>query len=202
MKIKNSIILMGIAFLLMSCGGPNRTVTRVAVDQATDLSGKWNDTDARQVAEEMIRDVVSRPWLSDYKMEHDGQKPTVIVGTIRNRSSEHIDTGTFIADFERELINSGKVKFVASAKQRGEIRAERMDQQSNASMETAKRLANETGADFMLQGSIKTITDKVEGTKVVFYQVDLELINLETNEKVWIGQKKIKKIIDQKDYSW
>ena len=195
------MIISGI-FLLSSCGGSSRKVTRVAADQTTDFSGKWNDTDARQVAEEMIRDVLGRPWLQDYLADHDGKKPTVIVGTIRNRSSEHIDTETFISDFERELVNSGRVRFVAASKQREELRKERMDQQSNASMETAKRLANEIGADYMLQGSIKTITDKVEGTKAVFYQTDLELIDMETSEKVWLGQKKIKKIIEQKGTSW
>jgi len=187
--------------LISSCGS-SRTVTRVAADETTDLSGRWNDTDARQVAEEMTRDVMGRPWLQDYLADHDGEKPTVIVGTIRNRSSEHIDTETFISDFERELVNSGRVRFVAASKQREELRKERMDQQSNASMDTAKRLANEVGADFMLQGAIKTITDKVEGVKVVFYQTDLELINVETSEKVWLGQKKIKKVVEQAGHSW
>jgi len=201
MKTKLLIGVMLIAFFVLSCGS-SRSVTRVASDTTTDISGKWNDTDARQVAEEMTRDVLSRNWLSDYKMEHDGEKPTVIVGNIRNRSSEHIDTETFISDFERELINSGKVRFVADAGQRKQIRDERMDQQSNASMETAKTLANEIGADYILQGALKSIVDKVEGTKVVFYQTDLELINLETNEKVWIGQKKIKKVVEQSGASW
>lgn len=201
MKTKLLIGVMLIAFFVLSCGS-SRSVTRVASDTTTDISGKWNDTDARQVAEEMTRDVLSRNWLSDYKMDHDGEKPTVIVGNIRNRSSEHIDTETFIADFERELINSGKVRFVADAGQRKQIRDERMDQQSNASMETTKSLANEIGADYILQGALKSIVDKVEGTKVVFYQTDLELIDLETNEKVWMGQKKIKKVVEQSGTSW
>ena len=44
-------------------------------------------------------------------------------------------------------------------------------------------------------GVINTITDQERGKTVVFYQVDLNLVNLETNEKVWLGQKKIKKFI-------
>ena len=53
----------------------------------------------------------------------------------------------------------------------------------------------EKGADFMMQGSINTIVDAYKNEKVVFYQVDIELSHLESNEKVWIGSKKIKKII-------
>jgi uncharacterized protein (TIGR02722 family) len=194
-------LLLTMIFLL-ACGGGTRKVTRVGADTTTDLSGKWNDTDSRQVAEEMIKDVLSRPWLTDFQMDNDNNKPTVIVGTIRNKSSEHINTDTFVKDFERELINSGRIRFVAGGDFRDALRGERLDQQSNASMETAKKLANEIGADFMLFGTVSTITDKVEGSKVVFYQTDLELINLETNEKVWIGQKKIKKIVEQAGATW
>jgi penicillin-binding protein activator len=189
-----------VSLMMAGCGG-GKTVTRIAVDETTDLSGNWNDTDARLTSKTMIEDCLSRPWISDFLIK-EGRKPVVTVGTISNRSSEHIDTETFTTDFERELINAGKVKFVASPKQRDEIRNERMEQQKYASDETAKRLAQEIGADFMLKGAIKSITDQVSGKMTKFYQVDLELIHVETNEKVWIGDKKIKKGIAQSKTKW
>jgi uncharacterized protein (TIGR02722 family) len=181
--------------------GASRTVNRISADSQTDISGKWNDTDARLVAEQMIHGLTGSAWLSEYAQNND-KKPTVIVGTIRNLSSEHIETEIVVKDIERELINSGKIKFVASKQERDEVRQERLDQQSNASEETAKRLAEEQGADFLLRGSIKDIVDKLEGKKVTYYQVDLELINVETNEKVWLDTKKIKKVIEQSGTSW
>ena len=77
-----------------------------------------------------------------------------------------------------------------------------MEQQSYASDETAKRLAAESGADFMLQGGIKSNTDASGGKAVKFYQVDLELINVESNEKVWIGSKEIKKFVKKNKVKW
>lgn len=187
--------------MLLGCASTTRTVTRVAADEVSDQSGNWNDTDSRLVAEQMIRDLMYRPWLQDFVMEQD-RKPVLVVGTIRNLSSEHIQADIFIKDIERELINSGKVKFVASKKERYEIRDERMEQQSYASDETAKRLAAESGADFMLQGGIKSNTDASGGKAVKFYQVDLELINVESNEKVWIGTKEIKKYVKKNKVKW
>ncbi|KPK99296.1 MAG: penicillin-binding protein activator LpoB [candidate division Zixibacteria bacterium SM23_73_3] len=184
----------------MACGS-SRKVYRIEPETVTDLSGRWNDTDARLVAEEMIADCLSRVWITDY-VAGAGEKPVVTVGTIRNKSSEHIDTETFTSDFERELINSGQVKFVASRIQRDEIRDERFDQQEWASPETMKRIRAETGADFILLGAIKSITDEIEGTKVVYYQTDLEMIDIESMEKVWIGTKKIKKEISKKKTKW
>jgi len=185
--------------VILACA-PTVKTTRVSTDQTTDLSGRWNDTDAGLVAQEMIKDVLSRAWYSDFLSNHDERKPVVIVGSVRNLSTEHIETDTFISDMERELINSSMVKFVASKGERAEVRDEKLDQQTQASEETAKRLAAETGADFMLQGSIKTIIDAIEGKQAKFYQTDLQLINLETSEKVWIGTKKIKKIVTQGKY--
>ena len=199
--MKHAIILMLLGLFIVGCGGSSTQVYRIDPATQTDLSGKWNDTDARLVAQEMIADAQSRPWLTNFAAE-TGKKPVVTVGTIRNMSSEHIDTETFTSDFERELINSGSVRFVASNEQRDEIRGERFDQQDFASKETMKKIRNETGADFILLGAIKTIVDQVEGIRVVYYQTDLEMINIESMEKVWIGSKKIKKEISQSKTKW
>jgi len=193
LKISQTIAVTGLLFLLAAC---NPTVTRVDSDSVTDLSGKWNDTDSRLVAQEMIQDVLSRGWLSKFNRK-SGKAPTVIVGTVRNLSHEHINTRTFIADMERELINSGEVDFVASADDRKEIRQEVKEQDLNASEATRKSMGQEIGADFMLQGSINTIIDAVSGEQARFYQIDLALIELGTNRKVWVGQKKIKKTIEK-----
>ncbi len=201
MKKRSVVLILIIAavVLLTGCATSSRTVTRTSADTQTDLSGRWNDTDSRLVAEKMVEDLMSRPWLSEF-VDNNDRKPVVIVGTVRNRSSEHIDTNPFIKDIERELINSGKVTFVAGDRQREEIRKERQDQQTEAAEETIKRLGEETGADFMMQGIITSQEDMVDGKKAVLYQVDLELINIETNEKVWLGTKKIKKVIEQRKF--
>ena len=169
-------------------------VDRVDVDETVDLSGRWNDTDSRLVSEAMITDVLSRAWIDQYRAGK-GRDPVVIVGAVRNRSEEHINTRTFVSDLERALINSGEVAFVAGSGEREALREERKDQAAHASEATAKEEGEEIGADFMLQGAINTIVDRVDGEAVTFYQVNLELIDIQSHRKVWIGEKKIKKRI-------
>jgi uncharacterized protein (TIGR02722 family) len=173
-------------------------VKRVDTEEVIDLSGKWNDTDSRFVSEAMIDDCLNRPWLQKYRQRYKGNSPVVIVGTVRNMSHEHINVQTFVKDLERALINSGEVEFVSSKVERGEMREERKDQARHSSEETAKSEGEEVGADFMLKGTINSILDKVEGKAVMFYQVNLELHNIETHKVVWIGEKKIKKYIKRK----
>ncbi len=179
--------------LVVGCAGTN--IKRVETQETIDLSGKWNDTDSRLVSEEMVNDALKRPWMTRFMQKNKGNIPTVIVGTVKNRSHEHINVQTFVKDLERALINSGEIDFVASQAERGELREERKDQASHASEVTAKSEGEEIGADFMLKGTINTIEDKISGKSVMFYQVNLELINIETHKKVWIGEKKIKKLI-------
>ena len=187
------IIMLGLA----GCGGAK--VARVDAESTTDVSGKWNDTDSRLVSQEMISDMLSRPWIERHRAE-EGDMPTVIVGRIRNLSHEFINTQTFTNDIERELVNSGRVEFVANRTERTDVREERADQDINAREDTRNAMGQEIGADFMLSGSINTIVDAGGNRQVVFYQVDLELISMKDNRKVWLGQKKIKKDIERSSF--
>jgi penicillin-binding protein activator len=192
-RIARLVMLTLLLLLLAACG---TKVTRLDVDEVRDLSGRWNDTDSRLVAETMVRDCLNHPWLTQFATSA-GRQPDVIVGQIRNRSSEHISTETLTKDLERALINSGRANFVASAEERLAVRQERQDQDVHAAPESRKSPGMEAGADFMLGGSINSIIDQEGKEKVVYYQINLELIDMVNNRKVWIGDHKIKKFVDR-----
>ena len=185
----------------LSASGCATSVKRIDVNEVKDVSGNWNDTDSRLVAEEMMADCTTRPWAAKAKAAKGGA-PTVIVGTVRNQSSEHIATDAFVENLQRALINSGEVEFVASKIERGEVRDERLDQDTNASEETRKEHGKEAGADFMLSGTINSIEDKEGGKAVLFYQVNLKLVNMKTNQIVWNGEKKLKKLVKRSKVGW
>ncbi len=198
------------ALLLVAAtlGCSNKHVTRVEPDTVTDLSGAWNDTDSRLVANALISQSVSGPWLERYYNNHGGDAPAVIVGEFRNRTSEHIEVTVFVRDVEHAYINSGLVNVVASSEEREEIRGERDDQQEFARADTRARLGQELGANYIMQGDLTSIEDEEETVrfgvsrkeKIVFYQVDARLIDLETNVVVWAGQHEIKKYIERQPF--
>ena len=172
-----------------------KQVNRIDPAAVTDLSGRWNDTDSRLVANELIRQSLDGAWLKRFSDAHGGASPTILVGNFDNRTFEHIAVGTFVNDLERAFTNSGTVQVVAGGAGRDAIRDERTDQQKNANAGTRSKLANETGARYMLQGEIQAIEDSEGKEKVVFYQIDATMVDMESNAKVWIGQHKIKKYI-------
>jgi len=204
--LASAAAILVVAILAASCS--NKNVSRIEPDTVTDLSGQWNDTDSRLVANALIEQSLTDPWLSRYSNANGGGAPTVIVGDFRNRSSEHIPVNTFVNDLEKAYINSGAVTVVAGDAQREQIRDERDDQQQNARADTRVGLGQELGANYVLQGELQSIQDEEETTrfgatrkeKIVFYQVDARLVDLESNAVVWAGQHKIKKYIERKPF--
>lgn len=189
-----TLVVLTIA-LINGCA--NRKITRVDPNETIDLSGRWNDSDSRLVSEEMIGDVLTSAWLPRYTKAND-KRPVVVVGLVENKSHEHINSETFIKDIEKAIIRDRNIRLVVAGEKRNELRKERAEQQDYASPETTKKWGKELGADFILQGTINSIVDAYKKQKVVTYQIDLQLTNIETNEVVWMGDKKIKKQISDR----
>ena len=194
---KTVLALLALAFVF----GCAPSVKRVETNLVKVVYGGWNDTDAQMVAQEMITDCLQGGWYSRF-LTRNGKEPTVIVGTVTNNTMEHINTGVFIEAMQRALINSAKVDFVASAGERGEIRTERLEQDEFASEATRKAFGQEIGADYMLSGVLNSVVDQAGSKAVVFYQVNLKLIDIETNQIVWNGQKQIKKYVKRSKVTW
>ena len=190
-----TLVVLTIA-LINGCA--NRKITRVDPNESIDLSGRWNDSDSRLVSEEMIGDLLTSAWIPRYLKAND-KRPVVVVGLVENKSHEHINSETFIKDVEKAIIRDGNIRLVVAGEKRNELRKERAEQQDYASPETTKKWGKELGADFILQGTINSIVDSYKKQKVVTYQIDLQLTNIETNEVVWMGDKKIKKQISDRE---
>ena len=193
MRKLSILSILVIAIFLQGCR--THKVQRIGTEETIDLSGRWNDSDSRMTAEAMVDQILTANWVTDFPSKHNGNKPVVIVGLVYNKSHEHINADTYIKDVERSFINSGKVRLVQAGDKREELRTERANQQQFASPETMKKWGRELGADFMLNGDINSIVDTYNREKVTYYQVNLELTDLETSEIVWIGDKKIRKYI-------
>ncbi len=176
--------------LLISC----RSVTRIEPSQQIDLSGRWNDSDSRKVADKMISDLLASDKFKDYA-KNLNKKPAIIVGLVRNKTSEHIDADNYVKKIELAIFNSGTADLVESDSFRGKLREERASQQDFASSETAAKWGKEVGANLMLFGEMTSETDVYNNKRVVNYITTLFLTDIETNKRVWYGQEEIKKFI-------
>ena len=196
-----TVLVLGTVVFVNGCG-KSVEVARVDSGKEIALTDKWNDEDSRLVAEEMINDMLSYPWISQFNQRFPGKEPLVTVQRVRNKSHEHIAVDTFVNDIKRAVIRSGKAGFIATLEERQDTRAELADQDMNASADTRMEMGEEDGANFALSGAINSIVDQLDNQRVTYYQVDLKLINLQTAREVWNGSKKIKKFMERKSFSF
>lgn len=200
LSVVSSVALILLLALSFGCSSSIR-VSRLDADEQIDLSGSWNDTDIAIVTEALVESSLDANWINQFRARN-GHNPVVVVGTILNRSSEHLDTAIIAKRFEMALVNTGRVDMVADIEMRDQVREEREEQQYYASEETAVALGREVGADFLLQGAVRTVVDQVSGKTVRTYYVSAELIDIETSRKVWLGEQTVRKLIQQPKYSW
>lgn len=190
-RLKAIVILMFVV-LCISCAP--RTVTRIEPDTQIDLSGRWNDSDSRLVADKMIHDLFESERFKEYANEN-GKKPTIVVGIIKNKTSEHIDAANYIKKFEMAIYNSNFADLVESDEFRDKLRQERAEQQDFADPATMAQWGKEIGADLMLFGEMSSEIDEYNKRRVVNYVTTLFLTDIETNKRVWYGQHEIKKMV-------
>lgn len=195
MRINHMLVLGAFVSTLTLTGcSPNWKVKRIDPAETVDLDYRFDDEDARQVAHGMIEDALSKPWLVEHMAVND-KRPLVVVGTVKNATGDYIDSDLFTDVIQEELLNSGKVRFIAERDLRAELRQERLEELEFRDPATIKQAAMEKGADYLMLGRIKDVKERsIDSKKVVnFYQVTLEMIDIETNEKVWIESREIKK---------
>ena len=179
--------------IMFSCGSTK--VSRVDSDEVIDLDGYWNESDVRIVCDSLIEECISSPRIAKFEGQQ-GRAPVVIIDSIRNQSSEHIDTSIVEKKFQTAIINSGVMEFVSSSTERQALREEKADQADHSTYDTAKEMDQETGADFMLKGSVKTIVQSAGDKTVRTYYVYAELHDIKTNKIVWMAENdSIKKVI-------
>lgn len=188
------VMLVGAIVAALGGCASQKEVVRTDAGERIDLSGNWNDTDAQQVSAALADQITRGPWIENFLAEK-GKKPTMIIAPVRNKTAEHIATKTLVDELERDFINGGRVRIVASSEEREQVREERADQQEFSSPETMKKWGREKGADVMLIGEINQIVDSEGKQSVRYYQVDCYLVDLQDNTKLWAGFEKIKKFI-------
>jgi uncharacterized protein (TIGR02722 family) len=192
--MKRIALCTAVIMVLGACSSVPK-VQRVDAGTQVDLSGYWNDSDVRIVCDALIQECINSGRVVQ-AIAAKGGTPTVLVGSFKNDSSEHIDTEVISKTMETVIFNSGRLDFVAGGSVREELRAERADQQLNASEETASKLGAETGADFIMTGSVKTVIDKAGNQEVRTYWVYAEMTNISTNARMWMGENnEIKKLV-------
>lgn len=166
------------------------------------IDDKWNETDARKTAEHMIKGMLEKPWLAEFKKAHKGALPIVIVDDVENKTDEHLDVKQLTDYIQDELINSRQVRFVNKAQREKLLSEIKYQQSGNVRADQAKANGKQLGADYILSGNVLSQVHAMDETKTVSYFTTLTLTNIETFEFEWSTKYEIKKKFKRSGAGW
>lgn len=188
--MKTVLLVFTALITLASCG--HRQFTKGEYDDVNEvrlLDDKFNESDAKLLADEMIKSLSQHPSITSAHYP-----PVVQVEHIRNKTSEHIDTKMITDSVRTALLKTGKIRF--SNKEDRSVRDAEIDYQNDSGRireDTVKRKDGGIGADFLITGDLVSNIQEVGSRKLIFYKLTLNMTNLENGLIVWSEDKEIRK---------
>jgi uncharacterized protein (TIGR02722 family) len=183
LRIGAAVVLLLAGGAALAGGCKSRTIVRDPNNPEA-YDEKWGYSDLKATSEDMVRSMLTSPPIADRT-----DRPILVFYGFANRTSDHIDTRQLYNSISTILTQAGRVRFV-DIEQRGNIAEEVGYQQSgNVSPETARRLGEQTGAEYLLTGDISSIVKREGSSRLVYYQVRMKLTDIRTSIIEWSGTK-------------
>ena len=151
------------------------------------VTNEFGSTDLQMIAEKMTGSLLETGIFQG--------RPTVTISTVKNKTSEYIDTTNVMNSIQTALVKSGKVRFVRSIKemQAGVDELQRQNQSGLYKQNSTAKIGNMTAARYSMEGELTSIVKQSASTKDVYYKFTLKLFDVEEGTIEWQDEKEIRK---------
>ncbi|MCK0154495.1 penicillin-binding protein activator LpoB [Alcanivorax sp. S6407] len=183
-----SMMMLGAALVLSGCASK---VDYGDAQGRETVNTDFGSTDLQMIAAKMVDDMLVFPPIVQLTQN---RRPVVFVDSIKNKTTEHVDTESITDTIQSKLLNSGKFRFVDMTKV--ESVRQQLDYQSESGLvdpNTAAQMGRQIGAEFMMYGNFSSIVKREGSTKDVYYKFTLKLMNIQTGIIEWANEKEIRK---------
>jgi penicillin-binding protein activator len=180
----STLTLLTLALAAGACSG---NVQQIDPEGNETINIEFGFGDLKAIANDMTQSFLgSDAW--------GGERPRIVFGGIRNRSTQHIDTENITDSIRTALIQSGKFTVLAGSIGISEIIEEVDYQQSGAvDLASAAELGKQLGAEYVLYGAFREIRKQRGSTTATWYKFTLNAVATQTRVIVWAKEKDIAK---------
>lgn len=191
MSLKRSSLLaiLLVAPLMVACGTKTFTKGKYAdPNEVALLDDQFNENDMQLLSNKLAESLIEYEKIKSAK-----DRPVIMVGQVKNRTSEHVDIKMLTDRVRTALIKTGRFSF-ASKEARSEL-AEEYEYQSSdfVDQETSVKKGGQLGVEYIITGDLGSNVQEVGKDKIVFYRMTMNLINVKTNIIEWSDDKEIRK---------
>ena len=151
------------------------------------VTNEFGSTDLQMIAEKMTGSLLETGIFQG--------RPTVTISTVKNKTSEYIDTTNVMNSIQTALVKSGKVRFTRSINemQAGVDELQRQNQSGLYKQNTTAKVGQMTAAKYQLEGELTSIVKQNNTTKDVFYKFTLKMFDVQEGTIEWQDEKEIRK---------
>ena len=199
MKSSRILLLLPALLALSGCAS-SPTVSYVDPNTVDTTAIGFNSTDLQTTAKSMVDQMLASPVIVKLTAK---TSPTLYVAGLTNNTSEFIDTTAITDTISTELIQSGKFQFVDMTKvQSIKKQLNYQNQSGMVDPNTAAKIGQQVGAQFMFYGAISSITQNNSSQESQYYQITMKLLNIQTGVITWQGQQQIRKVAKRQSFGW
>lgn len=194
------ITTLSIALLAIT-GCTNKSVIKYGDATAVETTNvNFGSTDLQTIANQLTDSLLLSPVVGSLT---ENSRPILFLESIKNKTSEHIDTESITDSISTKLLRSGKFRFVDMGRVNA-IREQLDYQQSSGMVDTSKAVAigQQVGAQYMLYGNLASIVKSNKDKSDVYYKFTLRLLDLKSGLVEWADETEIRKTKDKKFVSW
>lgn len=183
-----SLVIVSLGLSLQSCGPKAFTKGQYSdPEEVVLLDDKFNENDMQLMANTLVDS------LQEYdRIKNANSSPVIMVGRVKNRTSEHIDMKMLTDKIRTALIKSGKFRF-ADKEARAELAEEYEYQSGKYVDQSTAQTPKQLGVEYLITGDLSSNVQQVGNDKVVYYKLNLNLLDVSKNIIAWADEREVRK---------
>jgi hypothetical protein len=206
MKTKLNFIQLGIilpsVLILSGCAMFRVKVSDTDVNKMPEMDARYGPQDLRRLSDELSSEIANCSILTNQPTN-----PIMIIYGVQPRTETFVDTQALTDRIKTSLIKTGRVQFVNESR-RDQLMKEQGFQAQSATDDTRTAIGKQLGARYMLTGAIVEMRKttgaqvRVSKTEMMYYQITMDITDLETGIVAWSTQKEFAREMRQPLIGW
>jgi hypothetical protein len=190
MKARFNLVLLVIIISLLAGCGP--TIRYEIKDEETVTGSDWSAKDLKDVSEYMTASIKQSAFISS--PQYKSERPRwMMAKDLKNETDEHVNTRTIMEKIRTKLINEGFASFVDDQAIEDILNQMQLQQSGLFDDKTVTKVGKLVGAKLILRGTVSSIRKRTDRNDIIYYNITLQLVNIQTGEIVWTDEKEIQR---------
>ncbi len=191
MKTRSGLLLLIIIVILAAGCGP--TVRHEIKDEETIIGSDWSAKDLKDVSDYMAASIRKSSFIAS--PQYASEKPRwMLARDMKNQTDEHVNTRIIMEKIRTRLINEGAAGFIDDQAVEDILNQMKLQQSGLFDNKTVAQVGRLVGAKLILRGTISSIRKKTDRKDIIFYNITLQLVTIQTGEIVWTDEKEIQRL--------